>query len=122
MGGHNNITDLDSYDNNNFEFSVIHLVINAIFKFFFAVCKHYITHGCKLGNSCKFLHCTPEELANKMATNDPPARNGPKPSFNSHDSPRLKQEFNYPSPSRHRQDSTENKMDISENSSSRKSD
>ena len=35
MGGHNNITDLDSYDNNNFEFSVIHLVINAIFKFFF---------------------------------------------------------------------------------------
>lgn len=89
-----------------------------LFLNFFTVCKHYITHGCKLGNSCKFLHCTPEELANKMATNDPPARNGPK-SLNSHDSPRPKHEYDYPSPSRQRQDSTE-KMDTSDNSSPRK--
>ncbi len=34
------------------------------------ICKHFITHGCKLGSRCRFLHCTPEELANKMATND----------------------------------------------------
>lgn len=55
-----------------------------------------------------------------MATNDPPARNGPK-SLNSHDSPRPKHEYDYPSPSRQRQDSTE-KMDTLDNSSSKKSD
>lgn len=31
------------------------------------ICKHYITHGCRLGSSCKFLHITPDELAIKMS-------------------------------------------------------
>ena len=31
------------------------------------ICKHFITHGCKLGSQCRFLHCTPEELASQMA-------------------------------------------------------
>ncbi|KAL5483956.1 hypothetical protein EMCRGX_G020377 [Ephydatia muelleri] len=31
------------------------------------ICKHFLTHGCKLGEKCRFLHCTPEELASQMA-------------------------------------------------------
>ena len=31
------------------------------------ICKHFLTHGCKLRDACRFLHCTPEELATKMA-------------------------------------------------------
>ena len=34
------------------------------------ICKHFLTHGCKLGAKCRFMHCSPEELANKMATNE----------------------------------------------------
>lgn len=34
------------------------------------ICKHFITHGCKLGSRCRFLHCTLEELANNMASNE----------------------------------------------------
>ena len=26
------------------------------------ICKHFISHGCRLGNNCRFLHVTPEEL------------------------------------------------------------
>ena len=59
------------------------------------ICKHFITHGCKLGSNCKFLHCTPEELANKMANNaDPVIRNGPRSGTGP------AREFDYPSPSR----------------------
>ena len=82
------------------------------------ICKHYITHGCKLGSNCKFLHCTPEELANKMANhNDPSVRNGPVRSGGgpgTHGPPRGTGEYDHPSPSRQRQDnnSTE-EMDTS---------
>jgi hypothetical protein len=31
------------------------------------ICKHFITHGCRLGTACRFLHITPEELAVKMS-------------------------------------------------------
>ena len=70
------------------------------------ICKHYITHGCKLGSNCKFLHCTPEELANKMSVNDPAPRNGPRSSAGPapHGSSRGTGEYDYPSASRQHQD------------------
>ena len=49
------------------------------------ICKHFITHGCKLGSQCRFLHCTPEELASQMAHEQqkgqgpPPRPNGGPP-------------------------------------------
>lgn len=33
---------------------------------FSKICKHFVTHGCRLGNKCRFLHCTPSELAEKL--------------------------------------------------------
>ena len=34
------------------------------------ICKHFLTHGCRLGTKCRFLHCSAEDLANKMNVND----------------------------------------------------
>ena len=35
---------------------------------FSKICKHFVTHGCRLGTKCRFLHCTPSELAEKLST------------------------------------------------------
>ena len=82
------------------------------------ICKHYITHGCKLGSNCKFLHCTPEELANKMANHNEPAvvRNGPVRSGSgpgSHGPSRGSGEYDYPSPSRRQDTNSTGEMDTS---------
>ena len=34
------------------------------------ICKHFLTHGCRLGAKCRFLHCSAEDLANKMNVTD----------------------------------------------------
>ena len=55
------------------------------------ICKHFLTHGCKLGIRCKFLHCTPEELASKIAQDNhapqstPPVSQGQQPAVESMD-------------------------------------
>ena len=82
------------------------------------ICKHYITHGCKLGSNCKFLHCTPEELANKMANHNDPAvvRNGPVRSGGgpgSHGPSRGSGEYDYPSPSRRQDTNSTGEMNTS---------
>ncbi|XP_019852044.1 PREDICTED: serine/threonine-protein phosphatase 1 regulatory subunit 10-like [Amphimedon queenslandica] len=32
------------------------------------ICKHFISHGCRLGSNCRFLHIGPEELKNSPET------------------------------------------------------
>ena len=81
------------------------------------ICKPYITHGCKLGSNCKFLYCTPEELANKMANhNDPPVINSPVRlggGPGSHGPPRGTGEYVHPSPSRHQDNNSTEEVDTS---------
>ena len=41
---------------------------------FSKICKHFVTHGCRLGTKCRFLHCTPSQLAEKLSTQQDPAQ------------------------------------------------
>lgn len=47
--------------------NVLSIIICTIIAEASRICKHFLTHGCKLGEKCRFLHCTPEELASQMA-------------------------------------------------------
>lgn len=49
------------------------------------ICKHYITHGCRLGNACRFLHITPEELAVKMSQEKIEEQSNSSPNSNTTD-------------------------------------